>query len=81
MEVENLKAYLANINMTVKDFCEILECDNKHLSRIMNGKQSPGKRLAKDIRLATNGIIDLKVSPRKKEKKEQQQQKQEICCI
>ncbi len=76
MEVENLKAYLANINMTVKDFGEIIDCDPKYLSRLMNGKKYPSKRLSKDIRLATDGIIDLPTRPKLKveESKKQEQQ-------
>ncbi len=71
MEVRNLKAYLANIGMTLKDFCEIIDCDDKHMSKIMNGHKNAGHRLAKDVRLATDGLINLKTRIRKRDLKRQ----------
>lgn len=82
MEVSNLKSYLANIGMTLKDFSEILDVDDKHMSKLMNGKAVAGPRLAKDVRLATDGLINLKVRYRKKDHKktEEQQKQNEVCC-
>lgn len=70
MEVKNLKAYLANINMTIKKFCEIIDCDDKYLSRIIHEKVTPGKRLARDVYHATNGVITLKTRKKKSELQE-----------
>lgn len=78
MKVENLKAYLANIGMTVKDFCTIIDCDPKYMARIINGKGYPSKRLAKDIRLATGGVIDLPTRPKNKQTKSEKQQQQPV---
>ncbi len=78
MEVSNLKSYLANIDMTLKDFCEIIDCDDKHMSKLMHGRANASHRLAKDVREATDGLIHLKVRDRKKDqRKREQQQKQE----
>lgn len=76
MQVENLKAWLANIGMTLKDFCEIIDCDKKYLSKIMNGHRNAGHRLAKDIREATAGVIILKTRVRKKDQEKDQEQQQ-----
>jgi len=77
MEVSNLKSYLANIDMTLKDFCEIIDADDKHMSKLMHGKANASHRLAKDVRQATGGLIELKVRLRKKDiRKQEQQQKQ-----
>lgn len=76
MEVCNLKAYLANIGMTLQDFCEIIDCDDKHMSLIMNGHKKAGHRLAKDIRLATSGVIQLPTRLRKRDLKKLQKQQQ-----
>lgn len=66
MEVMNLRAYLANIGMSIQDFCKIIDCNRAYLSRIINGKDIPGHRLARDIENATNGIVKIECKPRKK---------------
>lgn len=83
MEVENLKSYLANIGMKLKDFCELIDCDDKHMSNIMNGKKMAGHRLAKDVRDITGGVITLKTKMRKRDQKRQeaQQQQQKTCSV
>ena len=80
MEVNNLKAYLANIGMSIQDFGVIIDCDGKYLSRIIHGKSYPSRRLAKDIRVATDGIVNLPTRPRNPDKK-QQQPKPEACAV
>jgi len=83
MQVSNLKSYLANIDMTLKDFCEIIDCDDKHMSKLMHGKANASHRLAKDVCQATDGLIKLKVRDRKKDqkKREQEQKKQQLCSV
>lgn len=61
-----LKVYLATIDMTLKDFSELVGCDRRYLSRIMNGHVKPGKRLAKDVFQLTDGQVHL-LEPEKKE--------------
>ena len=68
----NLKAYLANINMSMKDFALSLGCNTRYLSQISSGKKIPSHRLAKDIEQATDGIIKIDVSM--KNNKEQKRQ-------
>lgn len=77
MKVENLKAYLANINMTLKDFCEIIDCDDKHMSKVMHGHKMAGHRLAKDVKEVTGGLIALNTRMRKRDIRKQQKQQQE----
>jgi len=74
MEITNLKAYLAEIGMTIKEFCEVIECNDKYLSRLIHGKKRAGRRLAKDIYQATSGTIKLKTRPHHQYKKKEQQQ-------
>ncbi len=69
MQETNLKAYLAHIGMKLKDFCEIIDCDNKYMSSVINGKRRAGHRLAKEVRLATSGAVTLKTRVRKKDQK------------
>jgi len=64
----NLKAYLANVGMTMTQFCEKIDCDRCYLSLVSSGKKMPGRRLAQDIYEATNGVINLSTKPRKKQK-------------
>jgi hypothetical protein len=42
----NLKAYLATINVTLKDFGEYIEATPRYLSQISRGRILPGERLA-----------------------------------
>lgn len=74
MQVTNLKAFLANIEMTLKEFSEIVDVAPAYLSRVLNGKVIPGRRLARDIERATSGTIVLKTRVRKKDQKSQDSQ-------
>lgn len=60
MDNINLKAYLANVGMTMTQFCNLLDCNRSYMSSISSGKTIPGRRLARDIFNATNGVIQLK---------------------
>ena len=79
MIVSNLKAYLANIGMSLKDFCEIVDCDHKYMSNVMSGRKKCSHRLAKDVKEATGGLILLETAPRKRDqKKEKPKEEPEI---
>ena len=53
----DLKEYLYQKRLTLKQFSEIIGYNRSYLSLIMNGKLKPSKRLAKDIQEATNGQV------------------------
>lgn len=78
MNTLNLKAYLANVGMTMTDFCHKIDCDRAYLSCISSGKIMPGRRLAKEIFTATNGVINLPVKPKKQHEDKKKQQQQNI---
>lgn len=65
MEVNNLKAYLANIGMTMKDFAAIIEVDVAYLTDIAKYRKFAGKRLAKDIYEMTDGVVVVMTRPKK----------------
>jgi hypothetical protein len=69
MEVQNLKSYIANVGMTITEFSKILDCHPRYLARISTGELTPGKRLARDLFNATNGVINLPTKPRKSKEK------------
>lgn len=73
MEVRNLKAFLANKGMTVKEFANVVDVDFKYMSSIASGSRIPSRRLARDIELATDGVIKYQPRQRKSEKKEEPQ--------
>ncbi len=60
MEVQNLKAYLANVGMTMQQLSEKVECNTRYLTRLATGELTPSKRLARDIYQATGGVVKLK---------------------
>ncbi len=79
MDKLNLKAYLANVGMTMTEFCNKIDCNRAYLSTVSSGKVIPGRRLAKDIYDATNGVVKLQTKAKdcqKHEKKEQNQDSQ-----
>jgi transcriptional regulator with XRE-family HTH domain len=53
----NLKVYLANNDMTMRDFCSRINYDPRYLSLIMNGHKIPGRKLAEQIENLTNGQV------------------------
>ncbi len=65
MDKLNLKAYLANIGMTMTDFCHKIDCDRTYLSSVSSGRVMPGRKLARDIFNATGGIINLQTKAKK----------------
>lgn len=60
MEIENLKAFLANKGISFKTFSNMLDIDQAYLSRIAHGHQIPGKRLQKQIEELTGGVINFR---------------------
>ncbi len=77
MEVNNLKAYLANIRMSQREFGEIVDVTENYISSIIHGKRTPSARLAKDILQATGGLIRLNTRVRKKNQKCENSQNEE----
>jgi len=55
----NLKVYLATINMTEKDFSNLISYNRCYISLIANGRVKPGKKLARIIERATQGKVKL----------------------
>lgn len=70
MAIENLKCYLANRNMTNKEFSKLIDYNEFYLSHIIHGNKLPGKKLIRKIYEATNGLVDeSKISNKHKYKK------------
>lgn len=66
----NIKIYLATFNMTMKELSQKLGCNHSYLSRISKGEILPGRRLAKDIKEVTGGLVMLQTkSLKSKEEK------------
>ncbi len=55
-----LEEWLYKNKMTIADLSRTLECDKFYLNRIVNKHLKPGKRLARDIVLATQGQVTEK---------------------
>lgn len=60
MAKTELKKYLFENDLKLADFALILNCSRSYLSAVANGGFKPGKRLAKDIHLATHGKVSFK---------------------
>ncbi len=76
MDKLNLKAYLANVGMTMTEFGNKINYDRTYLSMVSSGKVLPGRKLARQIFDATNGIVHLQTKTKKSEQNNQQEQKQ-----
>ena len=64
-----LRVYLAVLNMSIKDFSYLVDCDPRYMSRIVNGHIVPGRRLAKDIAEMTDGKVKYKHKEKKKRRR------------
>ena len=69
MEIMNLKAYLANINLKIKDFCELIDCDPCFISSVMHGKKYVSKKLQQKVYEVTDGQVILPCDPSEKRRK------------
>lgn len=56
----DLRTYLFHKRISITDFSKRIKCSRDHLSRIVNGKLTPSRRLAEDIEQETNGEVTLK---------------------
>lgn len=63
-----LKSYLAEKKMLLKDFCKEVGCTYSHLSGVDSGKRIPGRRLAKDIEIATGGLVKFEINEKYRSK-------------
>jgi hypothetical protein len=54
-----LRTYLAENDITLKEFSQKINCAYYYLSAISHGKRIPGKRLVKDIQEATGGEVSM----------------------
>ncbi len=52
-----LREYLFRNRMTMTSFCNIIHCSRSYMSLVIHKKKIPGKRLAKDIEHATEGLV------------------------
>jgi ribosome-binding protein aMBF1 (putative translation factor) len=55
----NLKAYLAIMGMSFKDFSIKVDVNPHYLARISSGNVKPSRRLAKQIEEATEGNVKI----------------------
>jgi hypothetical protein len=69
----NLKMYLFTNNMTFIQLGELIDANPRYLSLISQGKLLPSSRLARDIENATNGVVKIIPSQRKRKKPIRQQ--------
>lgn len=63
-----LRDYLKKENIDTKDFAEKLECNHSYLNGVMKGKYRAGRRLARDILLATSGNCNVLTEKQEMEK-------------
>jgi transcriptional regulator with XRE-family HTH domain len=64
MQVTNLRSYLAEKNMTLKEFAKKLDYTYVYVSRVASGKVKPSSRMIRDINKLTDGIIDINITPK-----------------
>jgi transcriptional regulator with XRE-family HTH domain len=60
-----LKAYLAEEEMTLKEFAKLIGVHENYLTMIIHGRANPGKRLVRDIHFITDGKVTLPVVKKK----------------
>lgn len=60
MQVSNLRSYLAETGMSIKQLSEMIEYNPEYIRQIARGHALPSHRLARDILKVTNGVVKLK---------------------
>lgn len=75
MNINNLKAYVANNNMTLKQFAQSIGFSPQYLSNICRGTSTPGRWLVYAVKNATNGVVDLQEKVKKRKPREKSTQK------
>lgn len=64
MQVTNLRAYLVNINMTMKQFARLIGYSPQYICAVLRGDQKPSECMVRAVKKETHGIIDLPYEPR-----------------
>jgi len=57
VNINNLTDYLYWNKLSITDFSKKVDCTRTYLSSIINGRQVPSRRMARDIERATDGAI------------------------
>ncbi len=57
MIFRNLRSYLINANISIKDFSNMINMHPKYISPIASGKKKPGPKLARMIEKFTGGQV------------------------
>lgn len=60
-----LRVYLAEKNMSVKKFAELLDINHCYASRISQGRVIPSKKLARHIERFTEGLVTFNLDEKK----------------
>ncbi len=66
MEVTHLRAYLAEKQLTMKQFCKLIDRNEVYIAAVIRGSRQCGYKTARDIEAATDGIIKIEHNPRRK---------------
>lgn len=78
MEIRNLKAYVANMNMTLREFSKKLGYSYTYVSRVANGIYVPGPGLVKDMLAITEGVIKLEARTRKRDIDDEERERRRV---
>ena len=69
----DIREYLFIKNLKVDEFAKILDCAPSYLSSVKCKKRKPGKKFARQVEKATNGMVrasyllyEIEYPPRKK---------------
>ena len=60
MEVSNLRSYLAETGMSIRQLSDKIHYNAEYLRQVARGKAFPSFRLSRDIFNITGGVVKLK---------------------
>ena len=78
MQITNLRSYLVQIGMPVREFAKKIACNRCYLSRLITGDAYASPRLAKDIFEATGGVIRMPTREEAEKKIKEETQNERI---
>ena len=78
MQITNLRSYLIQVGMNMKQFAEQIGCNRCYLATLLSGKAYASARLSKDIFEATGGVIRMPTRKEAEKKIKEETQNQRI---
>jgi len=66
----DLKVYLATIDMSIKEFSELIDFNRSYVSLVLNGHRQPSRKFSQVVKELTDGQVTVEDFKKKKERQD-----------